>query len=49
MPILLKDIEERIYTKRGNMAAVARSFGVSREAIYKRVRKSAKLQAALAE
>ena len=43
------EIERRIHDKRGNVAAVARSFGLSRTQIYRRIQKSIKLQAALVE
>ena len=49
MPIKVVEIDKRIRDKRGNIAAVARSFGVTRKAIYDRIHKSAKLQATLEE
>ena len=49
MPLTIAQIEKRIRDKRGNIAAVARSFGVTRKAIYDRIHKSAKLRKALIE
>lgn len=49
MALSVKAIEKAIRDKRGNVSAVARSFGVSRNAIYDRVQKSTRLQTALAE
>ena len=49
MTIKVADIEQRIYEKRGNVAAVARSFGVARSTIYRRAEKSPRLQLALEE
>lgn len=47
MALTTKQIETAIQEKRGNVAAVARSLGVSREAIYKQIRKYKTLQGAL--
>jgi hypothetical protein len=49
MAIAIKAIEKAIYEKRGNLAAVARALGVTRNAVAYRVNNSAKLQKALAE
>ena len=46
MAVPIDAIENAIYEKRGNLAAVARSFGLTRNAIAARVSKSAKLQKA---
>ena len=42
--ITIAGLEKSIREKRGNLAAVARQYGVTRQAISKRVRGSAKLQ-----
>jgi hypothetical protein len=47
--LTVKQIEPIIGEKRGNIAAVARHFKVSRQALYKHINKSPVLQAALDE
>jgi Zn-dependent peptidase ImmA (M78 family) len=45
----IAELEQAIKDKRGNLAAVARQFGVSRQAVHKRVKKSARLEDAYHE
>ena len=45
----IPELETAIKEKRGNLAAVGRRFGVSRQAISKRVKNSAKLRKAYLE
>lgn len=47
--IPIEALERALYDKRGNVSAVARSFEISRNAVYKRINKSVKLQNALKE
>lgn len=47
--IPIKALEKAIRLKRGNVAAVARGFDVSRTTVYERIKKSVKLQKALKE
>lgn len=49
MAVPLKALEKAIYEKRGNLAAVARAFGVTRGAVAQRVQRSARLQKAVSE
>lgn len=47
MKATVAEIEKAIHDKRGNVAAVARSFGMARKNIYERINKSERLQNAL--
>ena len=47
MALKVKDIEQAIIEKRGNISNVARSLRVSRQAIYNKIKTSPKLQQAL--
>lgn len=49
MTTTIQELESAIKEKRGNLAAVGRKFGISRQAVYKRVQKSDKLQNAFQE
>ncbi len=49
MKLSAKAIEKQIRQKRGNISAVAKTFGVSRTAIYKRIESSETLKKAITE
>lgn len=49
MKMTVNSLEKAILEKRGNIAAVARAFGVSRNAVYKRLNNNERLRNALEE
>ena len=49
MRMTITGIEKAIHDKRGNVSAVARSFGVSRNAVQRRIDGNERLQEALRE
>ena len=49
MSTTIAEIEQAIKEKRGNLAAVGRHFGITRQAVHKRVKGNARLQKAYAE